>query len=75
MSRSRKSRQPDFAFQKLVVRDRRLQRLVEERGEIGVARGDEGLEVGSHAVAARQYFVARQVAERRLRCIPCVPTP
>src|SRR5206468_11994874 len=58
-----------------VVRDGCLQRLMEERGEIGFTRGDEGLKVSTHAIAAGQHFVARQVAERRLCRSLVVPPP
>ena len=54
-------------LQKLVVGDRRLQRLMEKRGEIGFARGDEGFQISTHAVAAGQYFGACHLVERRLR--------
>ena len=66
---------PRLGLQELVVRDRRLQSFVEQRGEIGVARRDEGVEIGLGLVATGQDFVPRQVSEGRpLGALP-VPAP
>src|SRR5262245_25555217 len=65
---------PRLRLQKFIVGDRVLQCLMEERGEIGFARGDERLKLSTHAIAAGQHFVACQIAERRLRRSLMVPT-
>ena len=56
---------PRLGLQELVVRDRRLQSVVEQRSEIGIARRDEGVEIGLGLVAAGQDLVPRQSAEGR----------
>src|SRR5262249_47355796 len=64
-----------FRLQAVVIHDSRLQSLVQERGEISFARGDEGLQVGPHAISAGQYFVACQISEGCFRPSLVLPTP
>ena len=65
---------PRLGLQEFVVRDRRLQRFVEQRREIGVARRNEGVEIGLDPIATGQDFVPRQGAEGRLAWRPSSPS-
>ena len=54
---------PSFSFQVLIGTHRRLQLLVEQRGKIGVARGNECIEIRLHLVPAVQHLITRQRSE------------
>ena len=59
-------------LQNLVVRDRPLQRLMEERGEIGFARGDERSR--SARTPSRRASTSSRAGRRTWSsAIPCVP--
>ena len=50
---------PGLGLQDLVSCNRRLQRVMQKRGEIGVARRNEGIEISLGLVSKREDFIAR----------------
>jgi hypothetical protein len=54
---------PHLALQEFVARDRCLQSVMEQRGKIGVACRNEGVDIGLGSVATGQGFVPRNAPE------------
>ena len=64
---------PGLALQDLVRRNRRLQRVMQKRGEIGVARLNEGVEIGLGFVSKREDFIALKNSKGRF--FSALPSP
>ena len=66
---------PRLALQEFIARDRCLQSVMEQRGKIGVACRNEGVDIGLGSVATSQGFVPRNAPEgRSLGALP-LPAP
>ena len=66
---------PGLGLEDLVSCNRRLQRVMQERSKIGVARRNEGIEISLGLVSKREHFIARSVSKgRSWRALPS-PTP
>ena len=66
---------PGLGLQDLVGCNRRLQSVMQKGGEIGVARRNEGIEIGLGLVSKREDFIARKISKgRSLSALPS-PTP
>ena len=66
---------PGLGLQGLVGLNRRLQSVMQEGSEIGVARLNESIEIGLGLVSKREDFIARTISKGRLLGALPDPTP